>query len=136
MKLTKKQTIAAIFSILIFVAATTLSLLSGLVEGFKFWIPILNFFFFLFLGFSVLFYVCAFVKAHSFFYFLGCVLILPCFIYASIMLRLPWWAVIIVAITVIAVTIAISFIIAGDNTEGVSLNAREDGGKKDDGKNK
>ena len=126
MKLTKKQTIAAIFSIIIFVAATTLSLMSGLVEGFKFWIPILNFFFFLFLGFSILFYVCAFVKAHSFFYFLGCVLILPCFVYAAIMFKLPWWAVVIVAIMVVAVTIGISFIVAGDNTEGIALNARED----------
>lgn len=126
MKLSKNQKIVAVFSILIFLLSMTLALLSGLVEGFKFWIPILNFFFFLFLGFSILFYVCATVKTHSFYYFLGCALIIPCFIYAAIMFALPWWAVLIIAFTVIAITVGVSFLIAGDNTEGVSLNSGND----------
>ena len=135
MKLTKNQTIVAVCSMLIVILSTTLTLVTGLVEKYRFWIPALNFFFFLFVGFSVLFYVCAFVKGNSFHFFLGCVLMIPCIVYVLIMVRLPWWAVLIIAFTVVAVTIGLSFIRAGDNTEGVSLNARENDGKKDDGKN-
>ena len=119
MKLYKGQKIVALFSIVILLAAATVAILSGLVEGFKFWMPILNFFLFVLLGFSVLCYALAFIKKSTPNFFIGCVLLLPCMIYSFIMFALPWWVIIIALFAVIAVSILLSLLVAGNMTEGV-----------------
>ena len=130
MKLTKSQTVVAIVSILIFLISMAVALVSGLVESLKFWSPFLNFFFSAFLGFSVLCYFIAFLRGKPFYFFLAALLLILCVIYAFIMLSVPWWAVLIVCITIAAVSALLSFIISGDNTEGIALNARKEENEK------
>ena len=123
MKTGKKRVVFLSLIAVIVVLATVIALLSGLVPSMKFWIPILNFFLILFGGISVVYYVFAFVYKKAIYFFLGCIFIIPCIIYAFIMLSLPWWAIVVVCIAVPLLTALISYIVAGNGTESISKNS-------------
>ena len=130
MKLTKGQKIVAIVSLAILIFSTVIALMSGLVEGFKFWIPILNFFFFFLLGLSVVSYVLGFVTAKTQYFFFGFVLLLPCLLYACIMCALPWWAILIICFAAAGISALLSLLFAGNMTESVVTDRNRDKDKK------
>jgi len=125
MKNSKKRVVFLSIIAVLVVLSTVIALVSGLVPSLKFWIPILNFFLILFGGVSVVYYAFAFVYKKAFYFFLGCVFIVPCIIYALIMLALPWWAILIVCIAVPLLTALLSYIFAGNGTESISKNSDE-----------
>ena len=70
----KRVVILSVFAVL-FALSAVFAILSGLVDGMKFWIPILNFFLFLIGGTSIIYYVLAFVFKKAFYFFLACIFI-------------------------------------------------------------
>ena len=123
MKKSKKRVIIySVFALLIVLSAV-FAILSGLVKGMMFWIPILNFFLFLLLGSSIIYYVLGFVFKKAFNFFLACVFIIPCILYSFIMFALPWWVIVIACIAIPALTALLSYIVAGNGTESISKNS-------------
>ena len=121
MKISKKQLLISVVSLLILVASIAFLLLDVLLPIGLWTHPALNFFFVMFVGFSVLTLVLGFSKASPWYFFLSGLLIGLCAIYALIQ-YIEWWAALLVVLGIWIIFAAISFIKAGNKTEEIAMN--------------
>ena len=97
MKITKKQLIISIISILIILFSVALGLLDVIIPLNLWTHPVLNVLFVLFVGFGCMCFVLAFLSKSPWYFFLGSILVALAIVYVFVQ-YLPWWIGVVVAI--------------------------------------
>ena len=125
MKITKKQIVFYLISILIVLFSIAFLLCDYLIP-LNFWThPILNFLFLLCAGFGVEIFVYAFINKSSWFVFVSSILLGLAIIYILAQF-LVWWIGLIVIVSVWFIIIFINVIFIGNKTEDIALNGSSD----------
>lgn len=122
MKMNKNNKINLILAMMVFIVSLVLAICNGVMEELKFGIPVVNFFFYLFTGFALISYGIAIKNKKPQYFFLGAILATLCVIYLFILLKIVWWIILLSCIVVIALSILLSYLIAGNQTEDIALN--------------
>ncbi len=121
MKISKKQKIVSVFSILIILISLAVMLCDFLIP-LNFWtFPLLNFLFCLFVGFGLLGLGLGFVNRSPWYFFISSTLLGLALFYAIIQYVI-WWICIVIFFVLLAVVAIVSFMTAGNKTEDVALN--------------
>lgn len=121
MKITKKQLIVSLISILIVLGSLAFMLCDFLIPLNVWTHPILNFFFCVFLGFGILTMVFGFIKSSPWYFFLSSIQFGLTLIYALLQ-YLPWWIGVVIVVAVWIIFAIVCFISNGNQTESIALN--------------
>ena len=121
MKISKRQLIVSLISILIVLGSLAFMLCDFLIPLNVWTHPVLNFFFCLFLGFGIMTMVIGFIKSSPWYFFLSSMLFGLTLIYALLQ-YLPWWIGVVIVVVVWVICAIVSFMSNGSQTENVALN--------------
>lgn len=126
MKKFGKNTLLYVISLCVFVVALVVAIVDFAVP-LNLWIhPLLNFLFFIALGFGIMCVALGFMKKSPWYFFLSSVLLAISLVYILISYKVVWYIVLISAVALLLVIMSLSFIIAGNQTEDIALNKSED----------
>lgn len=126
MKKLGKNTLLYIISICIFVVALVMAIVDFAVP-LNLWIhPLLNFLFFIALGFGIMCFALGFIKKSPWYFFLSAMLLAISLVYVLIGFKVVWYIVVISVVALLLVIMSLSFITAGNKTEDIALNKSED----------
>ncbi len=125
MKITRKQLAYGIVSIVILIAALTLTLCDALIP-LNIWVhPVLTFLFALFVGFGLMCLVLGIAKKSAWYLFLAAILLGLSLFYALIH-YIKWWLVLIILVVLWLIVSIFCFLIATHKTESIALNKSSD----------
>ena len=125
MKISKKQMLLAIVSLLVLLASLTVMLLDIFIP-LDFWThPVLNFLFCLCVGFGLISLVLGFINKSSWHFFISSILLGLALIYLLAQYMYFWIGLIIVACFLVVVCL-LCFISSSNKTESIALNDRPD----------
>lgn len=128
MKITKKQLVITLLSILICVVALTFTILdaTGTITLWSYlWHPAFTFLLFAFAGFGIICIVLGVSKKSPWFYFLSAIL-LGLALFGILIHYLAWWICLIAIIVLWIISALLSFISTGNKTESIALNDKPD----------